>query len=329
MTKYYIAKFETELVVLDNVVPNAIQLLPIGDIVGRDKRHFRLSNPESVILETRLYMKKTEGLIDYNHQSEYSKQNGQPAPAAGWMTDFYVADDYLWAKVDWTDKAAEYIKNREFRYISPVFYHTKDGEIISIVSAGLTNTPNLELKALNQIEENEEMDKETKALCQALGTPDEKQALDRVTALQVAEKALNEIAAALSCDPTKEAVLKAVNETKADPAKFIALDKFVELSKDMAALKAERQAEKALNAVESAVKDGRLPPALKENAQAVYEKMGEVAFNELISKMPGVSGVAVPSAQPAPTTATGLSEEEKAMCQAMGITEEIYKKGRA
>lgn len=185
------------------------------------------------------------------------------------MTDFFTADGHLCAAVQWTDKAAEHIKKREFRYISPVFYHT-DGNIRCIVSAALTNTPNFDLKALNQIKEMN-MDKE-KALCQALDAPDEDKALLRINDLKAAQKELNDIAAALNCEAKAEAIVKAINETKADPAKFVEIDKVTELTRELNEIKAERAEEKAENAVNAAIRDGRLPPVLKENAKEICKK---------------------------------------------------------
>ena len=116
--KFELARAETQAAMIgaegENNVPNVIRLMPVGKINGRDGRQFFLNDPETVIEQTRAYKKNTDLLIDYNHQSEYSEQNGRPAPAAGWMTDFFTENGFLCAAVQWTNKAAEYIKNREF-----------------------------------------------------------------------------------------------------------------------------------------------------------------------------------------------------------------------
>ncbi len=44
----------------------------------------------------------------------------------------------------WTGRAAEYLGKREYRYLSPVFVHSPDGTVRSIVRAALTNNPNLQ-----------------------------------------------------------------------------------------------------------------------------------------------------------------------------------------
>mgnify|MGYP006297041577 FL=1 len=50
----------------------------------------------------------------------------------------------------WTEKAKQYLKNREYRYFSPVFFLRKsDRKVMQIVNAALTNLPKInELKPI-------------------------------------------------------------------------------------------------------------------------------------------------------------------------------------
>ncbi len=133
--------------------PEWIELLPTGpDIKGRDGRSWRLSNPENVADAFRL--QAISLVIDYEHSTELSAPKGEEAPAAGWVENVEVRDDgSVWGQVDWTPKANNSIVNKEYRFISPAFHHTKDGEIIKISSIALTNKPNLILTALNSQQE--------------------------------------------------------------------------------------------------------------------------------------------------------------------------------
>lgn len=63
-------------------------------------------------------------VIDYEHQTDHTSENGQPAPAAGWIRELDVRGGALWGRVEWTAKAAASIAAREYRYISPTFRHT-------------------------------------------------------------------------------------------------------------------------------------------------------------------------------------------------------------
>ena len=82
--------------------------------------------------------------IDYEHQIIHSLKNGKEAPSAGWMEYFYFTPQGIFADVRWTDKAADYIKNGEYRYISAVFAYDTDGYVRKIFHAALTNTPALD-----------------------------------------------------------------------------------------------------------------------------------------------------------------------------------------
>lgn len=87
-------------------------------------------------------------VIDYEHQT----LKGGEAPAAGWMQDFSTimrdGKKVLRAKLrTWTDKAKQYIANKEYRYISPVFalnaVDKKSGNKVAclLYNAALTNEP--------------------------------------------------------------------------------------------------------------------------------------------------------------------------------------------
>jgi hypothetical protein len=92
----------------------------------------------------------TELPIDYDHLSMDPKKPGDGV-AAGWVKKLELRDggDALWAEVEWTPKAAEAIKNREYQFVSPSFVkgHTyKDGSQIgtTLLAAAITNHPFLE-----------------------------------------------------------------------------------------------------------------------------------------------------------------------------------------
>lgn len=78
--------------------------------------------------------------IDYEHQALEPVANG-PVPAAGWF-DLEVREDGLWAvSVEWTPRAAELLRNREYRYFSPAFYVDEEGRIVELINLALTNLP--------------------------------------------------------------------------------------------------------------------------------------------------------------------------------------------
>ena len=89
----------------------------------------------------------TDIVIDYEHQTILSVQNGQPAPASGWL----IAGGIIWqpaigvvaTEVRWTNKAGSMIKEGEYRFLSPVFSYAPQGIPKALLSVALTNTPAL------------------------------------------------------------------------------------------------------------------------------------------------------------------------------------------
>ena len=85
-------------------------------------------------------------VIDYEHQTLRVKQNGQPAPAAGWLSRVTWREGLGLFAVDvkWTDKAKQMIGAGEYRFISPVFTFDKtSGNVGRLIGLGLTNNPGL------------------------------------------------------------------------------------------------------------------------------------------------------------------------------------------
>ena len=126
--------------------PEFIQVLPSGDFTGRDGRAFKNSTPELII--SNFLQNEAPLPIDYEHATEADL--GTLAPAMGWVTSLENRNGEIWAKVEWTPRGAEFVKNREYRFISPVFFYDDSTKrIVSISSIALTNKPNLKLRALN------------------------------------------------------------------------------------------------------------------------------------------------------------------------------------
>jgi len=78
-------------------------------------------------------------VIDYEHQTMHDVQ----APAAGWIKRMIDrGTDGLWVTVEWTARAMEYLKNREYRYFSPVFWFEEGTRrVFRIQNVALTNDP--------------------------------------------------------------------------------------------------------------------------------------------------------------------------------------------
>lgn len=189
--------------------PEWVHLAPIGQITSRDGRKFLLDNPEMVI--EAFEANGADLPIDYEHQHHKSSQNG-PVPAAGWITAMKATADGVWGKVKWTDRAAQLIEAREYRYLSPVLMCLKDGRITKITGAGLVHNPALQLTAL-AAEETKMRDTETMvdSIAEKLGLEPDASLDDIMAALQMlldTEKP----SLASEVDPTKYAPVEAMRE---------------------------------------------------------------------------------------------------------------------
>ena len=126
----------SEPVTVDGV-PNEIKILPLG-MVHSQKGDFQVDDESVEMIRRYFKERKLDLVIDYEHQTLQDIQ----APAGGWIKDIYKGEDALIAKVEWTQKAAEYLKNKEYRYLSPVvLVRKKDRKAMKLHSVALTNTP--------------------------------------------------------------------------------------------------------------------------------------------------------------------------------------------
>lgn len=127
-----------------------VQLLATGPQQGRDGRGpFEAGNPQGVI--SRSFAAVAGGVlpIDYDHATDLAAPKGGEAPAAGWISKMEARPDGLWGFAEWTPKGGQAVREREYRFLSPVLAHDGKGQVLAILRASLTNNPNLNLVALN------------------------------------------------------------------------------------------------------------------------------------------------------------------------------------
>ena len=151
--------------------PSEIMLLPAGEIPTRphDPRP-PWRNPDGAAVVAATREMGTDLPIDYDHQALRSAENGQPAPAAGWIKRVFERAGAVWGEVAWTERAAAMIKAREYRFISPVFQFDKASRSVKrIVAAGLTNDPALYMNAIANAQPEEESDMDLEKLREAFG----------------------------------------------------------------------------------------------------------------------------------------------------------------
>lgn len=155
-------------------VPTEIKILPLGRVHSQ-KGDFTVDDESFELIRKQFKDRKLDLVIDYEHQTLSDVQ----APAGGWIKDLYKGEDAIIAKVEWTAKAAEYLKNKEYRYLSPVvLVRKRDQKAAAIHSVALTNTPAIDgmfaLVNSLDIEDISEGGKimDLKELAKALGLPE-------------------------------------------------------------------------------------------------------------------------------------------------------------
>ena len=346
--------------------PEWIMLMPAGELNARDGRRWHLDDADAVAAETRRHAGDTDLVFDYGHQTDYAKENGQPAPAAGWIKALDVRGGDIWGRVDWTERARSAIAAREFRYVSPTFSHTRSGTVVCLHRAALTNTPALDLPALAQ-RDGGSMHEQLKRVLVKLGltegseptaaeadavlaridpaAPIDVAELAKALGLAVTAKAAEVLAAAkargaeltkalgLAETATAKEVLaaakaKAGQANDPNPAAFVPRSEFNAVASQLSTLQAERAEDKATTAVDEAVAAGKVSPATRDWAMAYAQKDLE-GFRAYAATAPVIVTPATPPPAAPANSEAALTADELAVCRAMGITEKDFKVSRA
>lgn len=117
--------------------PDRIKILPVGEVKS-EKGSFTVDRESYEAMKAEMQRRGIDIVIDYEHQTLKDVQ----APAGGWVKELSYTPEAIEAKVEWTPKAQEYLKNKEYRYLSPVVLTRKrDNRAVALHSLALTNTP--------------------------------------------------------------------------------------------------------------------------------------------------------------------------------------------
>lgn len=126
-----------------------IMVVPFGEWKGHDagEQSYGPEEAEKIVARANALVESSGNpiQIDYEHSSLNPPADG--APAAGWMYSFTVENDGVYAEVEWTPKAKEFIDNGEYKYISPVIATGLADPVtgipaeIELFNAALTNQP--------------------------------------------------------------------------------------------------------------------------------------------------------------------------------------------
>jgi len=298
--------------------PVELMLVPAGDRVeGRDGRAWNNPNPHGVI---RFFAENGLDIpVDIEHSSQLKAPKGEAAPAMAWGKSLEVRPDgSVWGIFDWNDAGAALVTGRQYRYYSPAYVIDRETmNIVGIKSVGLTNTPNLEVPALNHEQKGPTMN--LAALLAALGLP----------STSTFDEALNHIT------KVKGDLTVALNAAQSPP-----LDRFVPRADYDTALnrataaegKLEAQAKETLETainteIDAALKAGKITPATRGyHVEACRMEGGLERFKAFVAAAPSIAGDSDLDTRNPNNTTTALNSEEEKVCKMMGLSVEEYKK---
>lgn len=340
-----------------------MRLLPAGTFSTRDGRGpFTAGDRaalQKIVDTSRAYAGETELVIDYDHQTVFGAKDGVGgrAPAAGWIKELQARDDGIYGLVEWTEAAAAAIKAKEYRYISPVFFHDKTGRVLALQLAALTNTPALDLTAVAAsarfATRDTDMDKiaaalglaggsgedailaalnaqlaASTAIAAAAGLAGDAKPADVQAAVAAAFADRGKVAAAvgLAATASTDQIVAAFSAGgKVDPTKYVPIEQVQQLTAAVNALQAGQLADKAEQAVASAIKDGKLVPALKQWGLDLY-KADPAKFTAFCSSAPVLTAPQLQTPAKDPAGSATLDEAQVAVCKALGLSGEDLKK---
>jgi len=317
-------------------VPSVIKLLPLG-LVKSQKGDFLVDEESFQRIKNTFKERGIDIVIDYEHQTLEDVQ----APAGGWIKDLFIQDGAIAAKVEWTPKAEEYLKNKEYKYLSPVVLVRKsDQKAVVLHSAALTNTPAIDgmyaiVNSLN-IDEFEKgvMEMDLNKLAALLGLPEgatEEQIMQALTtALGEPEKLKKDtgteivsnkvICGLLGIDDKAsktEDVAAAIMALK-NPANFVPATEFNKL-KDRLDKKDSGEL------VIKALKSGKISAAQKEWAEEYALKDPE-GFRKFVEKAPQAVPMGELDIEDSKRNDGKVSETTMAVCKQLGVSKEDIEK---
>lgn len=298
----------------DGVAPDWVELIPAGPTVtGRDGRTWTFDAVAAANVIDAFVQRDIDVAIDINHSLQLKAPHGDESPAAAWIDRLEMRDGVLWGHVSWTPRGDAAVTSRDYRWLSPVFdYDPMSNRIVRLVSAGLVNTPNLRLTALNHEDTQVTL---SVALAAALGVP---------------------------VDATDDTVVAAVNQLKTATAansEKTNLERYVPRADYDALARRATNAEQALAdyrkaehtlavdvEITAALKAGKITPATADYHRAMCSDQTSLQrFREYVAAAPVIAPDAARLDKKPEGSAAALNAEEQYVARALGLDPATFK----
>lgn len=310
-----------------------IEIMPVGEFRladGRGTQAHYLDPAEAagIIARSMAAARGGELLIDFDHRS-LAAQTTADSRAAGWIKGLRLEGERIMASVIWTPEGRTALIGRSYRFISPVFDALKSsGRVVRIQGAGLVNDP--ALPQLRQLASRKPSMDPINEIAGLLGLPADRpeDIVARVTALTAAETQLASItrAAGVTGDDAVTQVCARLTEKVPDPAAFVPMAMLQEVQTQLASLQKDINQDKVEAALEGARAAGKLVPAMEEWATQLASR-DLASFEGWAASAPvmvELGGRKLAGKQPPAVNNDRLSDVERQMASAMGVTEEAF-----
>ncbi len=309
-----------------------IKIMPLGE-VKTTKGNFYVDEESVKVMKEHFKKRGLDIVVDYEHQSLSNKK----ALAGGWIKDFYIKDDCVVAKVEFTDEAKKEISNKQYKYLSPTIF-LKNGKPIRLHSVALTNTPAIDnmyplflsedLK--NELEgDDEKMDiKKLLEILELDENASEKDVIQKIENLKLNKKDENLEDGELSTNKELVKILGLKeNSTNEEINKALLSLKNDTVSKaEFLALKEEMTKNEVNNILDDAIKNGKITPAQKDSFMELALTDRKI-FDEVLKNQKRISPLGVSYSNNLTTEVKReIEEEELKICKEFGLTKEDYEK---
>lgn len=318
---------------LGNAAPTEIQVIPYG-YHDTPKGPFMCDEMSAALVVEKFNGQKNDMVLDYEHQT----LAGTEAPAAGWIKELVnKGKEGIWGIIEWTDRGKTYVKNKEYRYVSPVFLkRVSDNRVVKLINVALTNQPNIDgmVPIMNKaagippsgvFTQTKKKETAMNEILKALGLPPdatEAMAVEEIGKLkaapaQVANKAVLD---ALGL-PATAAEFEVVGTVMAMKQGHVATEA---LSAKLAVLEKSLRERDSAELVANAMKEGKVSAANKEWALGYAAKDAD-GFKVFVAKAPVVIPMgAMPGGVTAPVG--GMDDTQVQVNKMLGISLEAFKK---
>ncbi len=312
-------------------VPKWVHLVPAGTFRGLDGRGpYRLEDAGAVIDAS---MATGKLALDENHSTDLKAPKGEPSPARGWIVEMEARADGIWGHVEWTRVGTALMEDRAYKGISPVISaRAADGVVVGVLRASLTNTPNLTLTSLHHREPIMDL----AALRAALGLDANASEADVLAAVTAAKTAVTTHSVELA------KLAKAAGAAEGASADAIATHlqargagdvdalrgTVVELQSQLAILKQSGAREAAVRAVDEGINAGKVGLVPLRDHYISRHMVDPDGVAKEIAAMPSIKGGGSVASPAGARDATGLTPDEKFVCEQMGIDPAKYTESR-